>query len=78
MPASVEATPPVVEARAVSAAMLRLGILVVGAALGLLISPFLSKAAEEQPCPIAGCGDKVGRTCGICQTINGSYAVYYP
>jgi hypothetical protein len=78
MPANVQATLSDVEAGNVPRAMLRIGILVVGAIVGLLISPSSSKAGEQDPCPIPGCVDDGFRTCGICQTINGSYAVYYP
>ncbi len=77
MPANVEATLPDVEAGNVPRAMLRIGILVVGAIVGLLISPSSSEAGEQQPCPIAGCVDDGFRPCGFCTTINGTYAVYY-
>lgn len=77
MSENVEATLSDVEARNVPTAMLRIGILVVGAIVGLLLSPSSSEAGEQQPCPIAGCVDDGFRTCGFCTTINGTYAVYY-
>jgi hypothetical protein len=79
MSANVEHPPTVVEAAgSVRSHLVRALVMIVGTALGLLMAPTESSAGPEDPCPIPGCGDEVGRTCGICQTVNGSYAVYYP
>jgi hypothetical protein len=64
-------------ARKHQAAVRRVVILAAGAALAFLVAPKRSNAAEPDPCPIKGCGDEVARSCGVCSTINGNYAVYY-
>lgn len=58
-------------------ALRRLAIVVAGAALAFLLAPKRSSATTTDPCPIQGCGDDVARTCGVCSTINGNYAVYF-
>ena len=79
MPASnVEENTPVVEARDGRRVLGRIGVLIAGALLGLLVAPNQSNAGKLDPCPIPGCVDQLGPTCGICQTVNGSFAVYYP
>ena len=58
-------------------ALRRLSIVIAGGVLASLVMSSPSDAGEIDPCPINGCGDEVGRSCGICSTINGNYAVYY-
>jgi hypothetical protein len=68
---------PAAEARKQGASLARWTILLIGAIAGLMLAPSDASARKEGPCPIPGCSDVVAPTCGLCETINGTYAVYF-
>lgn len=53
-------------------------VIVIAAAVVALLARQQVSEAQVPWCPIQGCVDTVNTTCGVCQTINGNYAVYKP